>query len=565
MKKLLLLIHVMRKCGRAEKDTSASSAVGNSSSLLTIGIGLAAAVGMFFAGRYLAAHQDMMGSMESIFSTIMVLGCMISFFLSIPQVINQLYMSHDLDVLVTLPVTDMQIVAGKLASVSILPMLLCCVMVIPCGIGFGITAGGLGVMYWVAMILSAPLLAESMVALCGVVIILLMRAFRFIRSRNLISILSTMLVFVLTMAYMMLNNGQLDLSQAGQVFVTMSAALSGFTDLIPTIGMFTQAMGGAVVPLLLALAITVAVVVVLFIVARLFYFSAALGMQDALAGKGRLSDAQLRKSTRALGVRKALRRREIRTILRTPSMITNGYLYSIVVPLVIFIPIVVRVFDSIKDQLATAGMTLGLAEIRTMLQSMNLGWQVWCPALTLVMLLMCSIAVCMSVLSQGCVSREGKDYSVLKTLPVSMSTIVMVKRDVAMLFNGISGVGIPVLLVIVGAALQLVPVWLIAVALLEGTASLVFMVDLCCYFGVRKPNLNWEAEADACKNNMPGIFVFFGLLLLILGVMIAFDQFEFNEQVLMYAGAAFCALPVVLAAVFDALLRKAALSLPERY
>ena len=55
MKKLLKLIRVMRKCGRAEKDSSSVSAhTGSISDIMMPTVGVLLAVGMFFAGRYLA-------------------------------------------------------------------------------------------------------------------------------------------------------------------------------------------------------------------------------------------------------------------------------------------------------------------------------------------------------------------------------------------------------------------------------------------------------------------------------------------------------------------------------
>ena len=563
MKKLLLLIRVLRRCGRAEKDTQAESAhTGSISALMTPVLGVLLAVGMFFAGRWLAQHQDTMGSVESIFNTIMVLGCLISFFLAIPQVINQLYMSNDLDVLITLPLTDMQIVAARLASVSTLPMLLCCGLVIPCGLGFGITAGGMDAMFWIGVVLSAPMLALCMVAAAAVLIILLMRVFRFIRNRNLLSVLSTLLMFALSMGYVMMNNSNA-IVQADKTFVILSNALSGVGKLIPVIDQCLRCMtGGGIVPLLIAVGITAAAVLVVMLVARLCYFSAALGMQDAAAGKGGMTDAQLRKSVRATGLRKALRRRELRTILRTPSLITNGYLYSIVMPVAMLVPVAVTLYRSINEELEKSGVSLGLAEIRAMIADMNMTWYAWTLMIIGLVLLMTTTAVALSVLSRGLISREGKDYSTLKALPVPMRTIVMIKRDLALMFNGISGVLFPVIAVIAGVALQLMPAWTIAVALIESVAVLVFMVDLCCLFGVKKPNLNWEAESDACKNNVPGLIALMVCLVVVIGGMVVLGEIEVSTLPLLTG--ILCAVPIVLAIVFDILLRREAGRMAER-
>ena len=563
MNKMLLLIRVLRKCGRAEKGDSAGSAhAGNLSELATPVLSIAFAVAMFFAGRYLAEHQAKMGSFESIFSTIMVLGCMVSFFLSIPQAINQLYMSRDLDVLITLPFTDAQIVLAKLVSVSIFPLALCCGLVVPCGLGFAITAGGFGAMYWVGLVLSAPMMALCMTSLAGIAVILLMRAFRFIRSRNVISILSTLVMFALTMSYVFMQS-DLNLDQVGQTFTMLSEALSGVTKLIPVIGLSIQSMtGGGIVPLLIAAAITLALAALVFLAAKLFYFAAALGMQDANGAKRHMTDAALRKSTRASGMRKALFRREMRTILRTPSLITNGYLYSLIVPLVLVIPVGIKVYDALRDSVSEMGVKLDLNAVRMGITMLKIDWTAWALIEVFAMLFMCSLAVGMSVLSRGCISREGKDYYALKAMPVSMKTMVMIKRDIAMLFPGVSGVLFPVIIFAVCAALKLIPAWVAAASAADGIALLVFETDLCCLCGVRKPNLNWEAESDACKTNVPGLMILVMSLVVLVGVVFVISEIPELTQA---AAVAMCALPVILAAVFDILLRKEAARLPERF
>ena len=567
MRKLLLLCRVLRKCGHAEKtDASASAHTGNLSELMGPILGVAVAVAMFFAGRFLAQNQAVMGTPEVIFNTIMTLGCIAAFFLTIPQVINQLYMNNDLDVLITLPFSDMQLVGARLLNVSRLPLLITCAAIIPCGLGFGITAGGFGVLFWVGLVLSAPLLSLSMVSLAGILIILLMRAFRFIRSRTMLSVISTLIIFALTMVYVAFNNNSASIDMT-QVFAVLSSSMSGMAKLFPAIGLCLSGMlGGGVLPLLGALAITAALIALLLLCARLFYFAAALGMQDANGRKMRLTTEALDKRTRASGLRAALRRREIRTILRTPALINNGYLFSIVLPIVSQIPLGIQLYHIFTDALAGAGMVLTLADIRSFIAQMNIGWETWCLAVSGLSLLMSSLAVGASVLSRGCISRDGKDYYTLKAMPIPAETLVMAKRDVAMVFCGISGVLLPVGLVIAGAVIGVLPVWTIAVTLVTAVLWLVFAVDLCCLFGVNKPNLNWDAEADACKNNVPGLVLWIVCLVLLLAALVWVADSEMDMSlVLRIGGIAFCVLPVVLAVVFDTLLRGAAARLPERY
>ena len=565
MKKLLLLLRVLRRCGRASKDTAAASShTGSLTDLMMPICGILVMVGMFFAGRYLALHEATLGPALTLFPTVMLLGCIMAFFLAVPLVINQLYMSNDLDVLITLPFTDLQIVVCKLISAGRMSFLLCCGAVIPCGLGIGLYAHCFDALGWVTMVLSGPMLGLCMISMVTVLIILVMRAFRFVRSRNAISLISTLLMFGLTVACFMLSQSSLDVGEMDHALTAVAASMSGLTNAIPVITLCMQAMqGGGILPLLEALALTVAMVAVLIVLARLFYFSAALGMQDANGTKSRMSDEDMRRSTRASGMRTALRRREIRTILRTPTMLTNGYLYSIVLPFVVLVPILVKLGQSLNESMQQVGASLLLDVVRQMLEQMAPTWEFWVIGIVALELFLTSLSVCFSTLSYGCISREGKDYAILKSLPLPMETVVMVKRDVALLFNGISSVLFPTILAIVGVALRLMPAWTIAVVLVQGAAGLVLMVDVCSLLGLRKPNLNWESEADACKSNYPGLIIWIALLVIMVGAAFVLSDLDLTGLTGALAIGC-CVLPLVLAIVFDMRLHSAAAKLGDR-
>ena len=561
MKKLLQLIRVLFKCGAVGKAETSNSAVGDTKTLITLGIGMAAIVGTFMGGQYAAEHLNLLGSGSAVFTTILSAAGMVSFFMTMMTAVNQLYLSSDLDVLITLPFSPMQIVTAKMISISAYPLGICSVLAIPTAVGFFLKSEGLSPLFIPAIVIGALLLAIYVLMLVASLLMIVMRLFRFVRSRNIISIVTTMVMFGLTMGYIFLtsNHDTLDEAQAVGFFKQLNGISSNLGLLFPTVGFSVDAAFGQPMALLYALLCTVGIVVLLIILAKTIYFSAALGMTDANGSRTPIKDAEMKKYTAKASLGRTLARREVQTILRTPAMITNGYLYSIVVPFVIIIPLAINLVNSFVTEMNAAGAAFSLDMMLQMFHELNLSPTFYLIGGSLFSMLIASLAVALSCLSRFMISREGKDFAVLKTMPITGRKLVAVKRNVAMSFNGISGLIIPVLIFITLAVLQIFPIWVSAVCIVVNICWIVLMIDFCATVDVQKPNLNWETETDVMKSNYPGMILLGISFAVLIGVifLLASGSVIVQSQDLILA-IVLCAVPVVGAVVCDIRLMKAA-------
>lgn len=82
---------------------------------------------------------------------------------------------------------------------------------------------------------------------------------------------------------------------------------------------------------------------------------------------------------------------------------------------------------------------------------------------------------------------------------------------------------------------------------------------------VRKPNLNWENEADVCKSNTRGIILFSAIMLGGAGALVLLIQYLPSDSVLLLIGGAVLAANLVGAALCCRSLMKAADDLPKRF
>ena len=555
MSKQLELIRLFIKCGRIGKAEAKESAVGDTTKLIGVVFGLAIVVAMFFAGQYAAQHQDLFGAPGPVFQTLFCLVCIIGFFTSLMQVINQLYMSSDLDALVTLPITPSQIVVGKLVSVSLMPMATSIGIIAPAAVGFFVGDGTLSIVFVISMVVGSIIAGIYTVCISAALVMVLMRCFRFLRSRNVVSLFAALLTFVIAILPMMINTGASSITEeaAAGMFAAVSSIFAPVCYAFPFIYQIIEASTGNVIALAIAVVICAAAIAVAVVFAKIFYFQAALAMTDANGARTKLDEDDLEKHAATRSLSAEIFRREVRTIVRTPAMLTNGILLSIVSPIIFIVPIATGMGNTFAEQ--------GLS-VETFAMIFE---QVPIPMLVAIVsvigLLFAALGVGLSSISRYIISREGKDFEVLRAMPIPMQTLVNTKRNAAMGFNGISGFVMPTVLLIVCAVLGFFPVWVSIVGIVLTFAWLLALVNLCATVDVKKPNLNWETETDVCKNNVVGLIIMLIALFAGFGMIALVSMIGFPDGLEIVFAAVAVVVPVAAAAITEARLNAAARAL----
>ena len=555
MSKQWELIRLFVKCGRVGKAEQKDSAVGDTAKLVEVALGVAVVVAMFFAGRYGAQHQDLFGAPGPVFQTLLCFVCIVGFFTSLMQVINQLYMSSDLDVLVAMPFTPSQIVMGKLVSVSLLPLATSVGFIVPAAVGYFVGDGGLSPLFVVALVVGSVIAAVYSVCLAAALVMVLMRCFKFLRSRNVVSLFAALVTFAIAILPMLVQTGTgtVDAQAAAGVFAAVSSAFGPIGYAFPFISQVVDASQGNLVALAVALAIGVASVAVAVVFARLFYFDAALAMTDANGARKTLDEDDLRKRSASRSLSRELFNREIRNIVRTPALLTNGILLSIVFPVIFIVPLAANIGGSFAEQGFSTDMLSNVANA--------IPASIAIAVVSIIGLVFAGLGVGMSSLGRFVISREGKDFEALRAMPIPMQTLVSAKRNAAMLFNGISGFVMPALVLVAAAVLGILPAWISLVGVVLSFAWLLALVNLCATIDLKKPNLNWESETDVCKNSVVGVIIVIASLAVGLGAMMVLGITGFPDSLDVAVAAAFVALPLAAAAVTEHRLHAAARAL----
>lgn len=507
MKKMLLLARILRKTGNAKDTTDRNSVTGDVTPILyTFGV-IILAVLFFFAGKFLAGLSGLLPT-DGIFQMLFLIAGSVVFFLTLVDLVNGLYMSSDNPVLFALPLTPAEIIGARFYNTVLTKILLASALLLPCGIGYGIFSGTSDVGFFAGLFfgdITVPLIAAFS---AGILIILIMSIFHFIRNRDVITVIGVILALAASFIYIIAVNSDTEIN--AEVATQAVTDLMGFTTrtryLIPVVPFLSKIMaGGSLVNFLPVILITAAYAALFFLVAMTLYLNSALRMQDTSAKGKTLNSADIKKAGKQRSVRKGYRRKELISVFRNPVYITNGWLMPLVWPILIAIPFLFskNSFGDLSG-LFISGSITELFETPAMEAA-------FFRFIIVISVLASSSAAGFSSLSTNVLNREGKSFYIMKTLPVSYGKQIRAKRDAGLLISFIGSTGyllIGTLIVLfLGQPFRIV-LWCLYGTLLSAPLLLL----LCNVFvirGLNKPNLNWESEATIAKNNSFGIIIWF--------------------------------------------------------
>ena len=473
MNKALALARVLKKCGNESTEEKNS---GHVESLAFLCLGVIAAVLLFFLGRTFGRFAIILGDPMTFIQLLFMIGALISLFFVFPSVINQLYMSNDLSVLLTLPYSSSQIVMARLINLIRLPVAICLVTTLPVVIGYASRDFSFSLI--LAGLLAAicePIIVLSFV---GIVTIAIMSNVKGVRNKDLLRTVGIILLFLVFVGITALTKQQG--TGSAMDFGKLIASIGHFNNVLPiNFALGALMKGFSLLAVLEILGITAAFALVFLLLISRFYLNGALAMQETSAGKGLVSGAQMEQFNRKRSLVAAYTEKELKSVSREPAYLMNGFLYTIVFPLVwVFIN--------------------GASDMGIPLKALHTANGLFCYLLLMVPLIT-FLAASANAIAASSFSREGSSFGILKTMPLSPLVILKAKRNAALVVCGCGST----LYVIVGGLLLFflgyMPIWGIAYGLLLNIPLLIFIVDTNMLHDIKKINLNWESEAQMLK------------------------------------------------------------------
>lgn len=402
------------------------------------------------------------------------MAIMLGAFGSVFNTYASLYKAGDNDLLFSMPISAYTIILARLLSVYLLGLLYSLIAAIPTLIVYWVKVGAtfltaLGQVLCVGII-SLFVLAIS-VALGYIVAVVSSK----IHSKTFVSVLCTLLfLFVYYFAYFKMN----ELIRT----VAENAEHYGEKFRSSTFFLYHLAYGaqGDIKSVLIALAITLALLFIIILVLRRSFFKIATKTEKSKHKKGRTT-------IKTSSLKSALLKKELKRFATSTNYMMNCGLGLIIMPVLAVFALIKA--DAMNELLGGMPADLGIfANVFPLI-----------PA--------CSIcAICsLNAISAPSVSLEGKSIWVLQSLPVEEKLIIEAKVNAHVLLNSIPAVistallGIAFRLDVVGIVLSCCVVWMFI--WFDAGFGLVENLKHC--------NLVWTSEVVPVKQ---GLSVFLSLL-----------------------------------------------------
>ncbi|MDR0855929.1 MAG: hypothetical protein LBM78_00800 [Clostridiales bacterium] len=464
--------------------------VGVSGAMLLVGLAAAAAA----AGYFLPARAG-----DVLMLLYVMAGALVTVFGMVPTM-TTLYYGKDSRILAPLPVKPQTVFLSKLTVVYIYEFLATALMLFVPGVSLGIALGissGVGIMYFVGLLLSLFFVPAIPMLLCVILAIPLMYIVSFFKSKGAASTIVMMTIMLLVMGVyftgiVMVQNFSYAAAESTFDITAFDGALAGISEALKPVFFPLYALAavsggmrlGDLPPaastalyLLIGVACVAALVSLAAFVARFGYRRGAMAQFEHGGGKTKEGDY------RAAGPLKALMKLEWNRILKTPSVGMQCLLGCGILPIIL---IAYRSIAGIQ------GNNIPAEDIGALPPTLYTAIQTGVATLVLMMMIVSTCTAAMTTFS-----REGTLFKLTKLYPVPYRTQVSAKRNVSLI---ISGVGLVLGLSAAQISYRL-PVYFLAFLVLFMTAYLLAITAVCLRFDLSAPKLEWNAPVDAIKRN----------------------------------------------------------------
>ena len=480
--KVRKLITVLRKCNGKAVVGDSEALISPTAAKILVYIGLLALMGALFAGSYLVQPymQDFIG-VRSLTQTLMLIMLIMSFVLSVKDIVTVLYMANDLDLLLPMPFSAGQIVLAKLTVISTFPIAVSFILLNSVCLGCGIRAG-VGAQFIPGILLSSLLIPVTGIAAAALLIVVLFRLFGFIRNRDIAVAVGGIATFGLSLSYAFLNNSlRGDGSQSAQAALGLLASVSV---VFPNISFMNRFLfEGSFIGLLVGVAIPLVLVVLAASAVRAFYFDTALSMQNTSAGKKKVTKGMLYSGKKNTHL-KALTAYEAKSARRNPAYMIYGFAISFLWPVLVILPLILgnnSIFTKVELPLDTIPALLAVLSFAVIASCFSCGF---------------------NILAGTAFSREGKSFSAIRSLPVDLTDYCRSKRNFALqICSGGSTLYVAVagIVAIVAGFIPVKCFWMIPVGVCISLLLDLLLIDFMLLKNSKKPQFDWDSETEISR------------------------------------------------------------------
>ena len=391
----------------------------------------------------------------------------VSICFAVGHIINTLYLCHDNEMLICLPITPNQLFISKIMLIYCKELGVNAIISLPLILSLGFF-GGLGASFYLSIPLLLLVMPFFSIAVAALLSLPVMAVIRFLKPRPLLSIASILvLVSACLFGYLSLIGSFAEsfniVSKQLETVRQINATVLAFGCRIPIYFQCASAMlsFGKWYFFALYLAISAAVFTVTIFFIRPFFFKIARTSLENTT-KANQRPGHFRKSTPFL----SLIDREIRCAFRSPTDIFEYFLFTLLMPFIVY---------SYDKLLMT--ITVNQAGV-----NMIAGSHVMIVAI---------LAMLSNIVSASAISREGSNFHTTKTIPVTFYEQIFAKLT----FNAIFTVGALLLTMIVSFFIY--PAWQVILGTVSITFAAIGHIAWSIDMDIKNPTINLQGNEEA--------------------------------------------------------------------
>lgn len=492
MKKILNLYKMLNKNSNSGEKEAAKNFI-----YIIVGVLVAFALG--YVGYRFADLIDEVGGVPIILSVSGLVAGIAIFALGFINLINSMYMSSDIELLITLPLSSTEIVLLRLLSFLGMAFGVGFVAILPINLGLAL-AGHLEASAWISIILELLLVPVFATFITATLVILIMSVVKAFRNVDVLRYIGVAGVFVLICVYFYFSGSRNNNVEVDSLITTVAHLGTTMKYIMPVSGFISAFVAtGSIVDLLIGIAFVIVGAALFLLVSKLLYLEGALNMQNTSVSGKVLSDEELNKACTNNGTYKSLIKKEFNMLRRNPAYSLNNFVIGFLWPILA----IVLFYSSISSITSLFTPSEGAHDPAT------LSVRFVIMSTSLIMFIMIILPMVYQSVAFSSLSREGKSFPIMKQIPVDYKLQIKAKLTVAERLLHIQTTGYVFVGTIIIDIIMGVPVYL---ALVPSALTFTFVemgICLDMLSGYKNASVNWDNEKTVANKSSGGLVLLY--------------------------------------------------------
>lgn len=438
-----------------------------------------------------------------------------TFVFGVSVILNELYFTNDIEYILPWPLRIWQIVASKFTAAYIGENIMQVTFIISAIVGFGFGAGISGIS-WLLGLLGIILLPILPMVYCTIICMVIMRFTRIIKNKDSIQKITLFIIaaifLIVLIAVSSLGNFNFDAFE-GEITQLSNSYFKVLNIIFPTIYLYIKSVGeGSIIYFIGYILLNAISIFIMLFLAELLYFKGVINL-SVNKGNDEENLNKLISTSKKHSQAYSYFMKELRILMRTPTFYTHCIIVNFIWPIFVY-----AVFKA-----SASNMTFTFIRENYQLDS-NL------PLFLIVFIVgMSAFLTSLNSISSNAISREGKHFHFMKSIPVEYKTQLFVKTFVGIVF---SFIGIMIFFLPACIIMNIPFVHIIGYTILS-ILAITFVAYMGIYIDSLQPKLVWDDELSVLRENY-NMFFSMAIIIVFVGVFSVGGYFYLKNKLLSF-------------------------------